>query len=155
MHFNFQVIRSTKSILDCLASQNAPSAYTSEDGKITWYPPSAKKLGNTVSVAKNNGNLGLHLLWQKYLLQISKGIGIEQAKVITGNPEFASPSSAINTFLRASSEKEGEKLLTGIQVRPSASSKDFMSLSARSNVGVDISKKVYHMMTTEDGNLII
>ena len=129
--------------------------YSSEDGKIIWYPPSAKKIGNTVAVAKNNGHLGLHLLWQKCLLQISKGMGIEQTKIITSNPDFASPASTIKTFLRASDEKEGEKMLTAIQVRPSASAKDFMSLSARSNVGNEISKKVYRMMTTEDGNILI
>ena len=129
--------------------------YTSEDSQITWYPPSAKKIGTTVAVAKNNGHLGLHLLWQKYLMQISKGIGIEQAKVITSHPDFASPTATIQTFLQANSDKEGEKLLTGIHIRPSASSKDFMSLSARSSVGADVSKKVYHMMTTEDGNVII
>ena len=82
-------------------------------------------------------------------MQISKGLGIEQAKVITSHPEFASPSATIDTFLKASDEKEGEKILTNIQVRPSASSRDFMSLSARSTVGAEISKKVYHMMTAE------
>ena len=138
-----------------MATTHAPSMYTSEDGKITWYPPSSKKIGNTVAVAKNNGNIGLHLLWQKGLLQISKGMGIEQAKVITSNPDFASPASTIKTLLAASSEKEGEKILTNVQVRPSASSKDFMSLSARSSVGAEISKKFYHMMTTEDGKLLI
>ena len=128
--------------------------YTSTDGQISWYPPSAKKIGTTVAVAKNNGHLGLHLLWQKYLMQISKGIGIEQAKVITSNPDFSSPTTTIQTFLQAN-DKEGEKLLTAIHVRPTASSKDFMSLSARSSVGAEISKKVYRMMTTEDGNVII
>ena len=149
------MLRSTKSILDCLATAQPPSMYQSDDGKITWYPPSAKKIGNTVAVAKNNGHLGLHLIWQKGLMQISKGLGIEQAKVITSHPEFASPSATIDTFLKASDEKEGEKILTNIQVRPSASSRDFMSLSARSTVGAEISKKVYHMMTAEDGNLFL
>ena len=129
--------------------------YTSIDGQITWYPPSAKKIGTTVAVAKNNDHLGLHLLWQKCLMQISKGMGIEQAKVITSNSDFTSPATTIDTFLQADNEKEGEKLLTGIHIRPTASSKDFMSLSARSNVGSEISKKVYRMMTTEDGNTII
>ena len=142
-------------MLDCLGSAQPPSMYRSEDGKITWFPPSAKKIGNTVAVAKNNGHLGLHLIWQKCLMQISKGMGIEQAKVITSHPEFASPSAAIETFLNANDEKEGEKILTNVQVRPSASSRDFMSLSARSTVGAEISKKVYHMMTTEDGNLFL
>ena len=83
--------------------------YTSKDGKITWYPPPAKKIGTTVAVAKNSGHLGLHLLWQKSLMQISKGMGIEQTKVITSHPDFASPSSAIQTFLGSNSEKEGER----------------------------------------------
>ena len=138
-----------------MATTYAPSMYTSADGKIKWYPPAAKKIGNTVAVAKNNGHLGLHLIWQKSILQISKGIGIEQAKVITSNPDFASPASTIKTLMGASSEKEGEQILTNVQVRPSASSKDFMSLSARSSVGAEISKKFYHMMTTEDGNIFI
>ena len=129
--------------------------YTSEDGKITWYPPPPKKIGSTVAVAKNSGNLGLHLLWQKSLMQISKGMGIEQAKIITSQSDFASPSTAIQTFIRANTDKEGEKLLTAIQVRPNASAKDFMSLSARSNVGADISRKVYRMMTAEDGDIYI
>lgn len=149
-----QVIRSTKSVLDCLASTSAPSVYSSVDGQITWYP-SAKKIGPTVAVSKNDSHLGLQLLWQKHLMQISKGINIEQAKVITAHPNFSSPATTIQTFLEADSEKEGEKLLTGIQVRPTASSKDFMSLGARSNVGTDTSKKVFRMMTATDGNMII
>ena len=88
-------------------------------------------------------------------MQISKGMGIEQAKVITSHADFASPSATIETFMKTNDEKEGEKILTNIQVRPSASSKDFMSLSARSTVGAEISKKIYHMMTTEDGNLFL
>ena len=88
-------------------------------------------------------------------MQISKGINIEQAKVITAHPNFSSPATTIQTFIETGSDKEGEKLLTGIQVRPTASSKDFMSLGARSNVGADTSKKVFRMMTATDGNTII
>merc|ERR1712150_228632 len=116
-----QVLRSTKSVLDCLASPQVPSMYKSDDGKITWAPPSAKKIGNTVAVSKNSGHLGLHLIWQKCLMQISKGLGIEQAKVITSHADFASPSATIDTFMKANDDKEGEKILTNIQVRPSAS----------------------------------
>ena len=148
-------MRTTKSVVDCLGTPQPPTTYYSTDKQISWQPPPAKKIGTTVAVAKNNGHLGLNLVWQKSLLQISKGIGIEQAKIITSHSEYASPCSAIETFLKADSIKDGEKQLANIQVRPNASQKDFMSLSARNTVGAEISKKVYHMMTTDDGNSFI
>ena len=45
---------------------------------------------------------------------ISKGMGIEQAKIITSQSDFASPSTAIQTFISANTDKEGEKLLERI-----------------------------------------
>ncbi len=61
------------------------------DENPDWYP---RKSGPPVSVNKNK--VGLVNLYQRYLMQVSKGVNIEQAKVISSDPGFASIDRLVN-----------------------------------------------------------
>ena len=65
---------------------------------VNWYP---KKSGPPATVTKNESHTGLHLLWQKHLQQVSKRVGIEQAKVIASDPDFQSPHRLFETYRQA------------------------------------------------------
>ena len=65
---------------------------------VNWYP---KKTGPPATVTKNESHTGLHLLWQKHLQQVSKRVGIEQAKVIASDPDFQSPHRLFETYRQA------------------------------------------------------
>ena len=134
------VVRATKSV----AEAETTKSYV--DGDIDWFP---KKSGPPVGIAKNESHLGLFQLWQKHLMQITKRLGIEQAKVIVDDPRFSSPKNLFQTY---EDNPSGEQLLQHKQIRPSGSSKDVQSLGSGQSIGPDTSKKVYAMFTSMDGH---
>jgi len=147
-------VRATKSVLDAVTKDDF--TYVVTDGatgeeRINWYP---KKAGPPAQVTKNDSHTGLHLLWQKHLQQISKRVGIEQAKVIASDPDFQSPKNLFETYRRCASRGgEGETLLQHKQTRPSGSSRDVASLGSGQSLGPDISKKVHTMFTVKGDGL--
>jgi len=145
-------VRATKSVIDAATKEDYAYIVTDElsgDQVVNWYP---KKSGPPATVTKNESHTGLHLLWQKHLQQVSKRVGIEQAKVIASDPDFQSPHRLFETYRRASDER-GESLLQSKQVRPSGSSRDIASLGSGACLGPDISKKVHTMFTVKGDGL--
>ena len=72
------VSRATKSVLELLEHRNS-STYISGfheegngSGASVWYP------GKSESVSVNKNKVGLTNLWQRYLMEISKNIGVEK-----------------------------------------------------------------------------
>jgi len=144
------VVRATKSILEKAADTSRP--YSCDQGQFTWFP---KKSGNPVAVVKNDSHTGLYSLWQKQLTQISKRLGIEQAKVITEDRRFGSPKALFETY-EAATSSGGETLLQSKPCRPSGSSRDVQSHGAGQCLGPDTSKKVHHMFTVKgDGSTFL
>ena len=146
-----KVIRLTKSILElinhrsCLASEEDTGFYGS------WYP---KRSGPPISINKNK--VGLNNLWQRYLMQVSKSVNVEQAKVIANCPEFSSLHRAFRTYANCDDEKEAISMLSNKALRPAGASKDALSLgNKRPCVGPETSKKRFKVLTSTDPDLKI
>ena len=139
------VIRSTKSMLE----MSCNSTDTFEHGDMSWYP---KKVGPPVSVSKNESHVGLFQLWQKQMMQISKRLGIEQAKVITMDPKYNSPTNCFETY---EDHPDGALMLADKRLRPSGSNQDIRSLGSGQCIGPDISRKLFTMMTSLDGKAFL
>jgi len=145
------IVRASRSVLDAVSKDDYDYVVQDPDTgveRVNWYP---KKSGPPAQVTKNDSHTGLHLLWQKHLQQISKRVGIEQAKVIASDPSFQSPTCLFDTFRRHGSA--GETLLQSKQTRPSGSSRDIASLGSGQCLGPDISKKVHTMFTVKGDGL--
>ena len=145
------IVRASRSVLDAVSKDDYDYVVQDPDTgveHVNWYP---KKSGPPAQVTKNDSHTGLHLLWQKHLQQISKRVGIEQAKVIASDPSFQSPTCLFDTFRRHGSA--GETLLQSKQTRPSGSSRDIASLGSGQCLGPDISKKVHTMFTVKGDGL--
>ena len=143
-----KVIRATTSILKLIEHRGSlPMNDEDELSYGSWYP---KKSGPPVTVNKNK--LGLNNLWQRYLMQVSKGLNIEQAKVISADPAFATIDRAHETYEECyGDEKKAIELLSGKSIRPSGATKDKISLGqSRPCIGPETSRKVHKVLTCLD-----
>ena len=142
------ISKATKSVLELLSQRGANETSDEPSNLGSWYP---KKSGPPVSVNKNK--IGLTNLWQRYLMQISKGVNIEQAKVISSDPGFASVHRATNTYANCFDEKSAIGLLSGKSVRPAGATKDSLALgSSKPSVGQETSRKVYKILSSTNGS---
>lgn len=152
-----KVVKSTKSILELIQHRaTLPTADVNnaddEDDLGAWYP---RKSGPPVSVNKNK--VGLTNLWQRYLMQVSKGVNVEQAKVITADTGFATIEATIRSYAGChNDERMAVDLLIGKTLRPSGATKDSLSLgNKRPSVGQETSRKIYKVLTSIDADLKI
>ena len=142
------ISKATKSVLELLSQRGANETSDEPSNLGSWYP---KKSGPPVSVNKNK--IGLTNLWQRYLMQISKGVNIEQAKVISSDPGFASIHRATETYSNCFDEKSAIGLLSGKSVRPAGATKDSLALgSSKPSVGQETSRKVYKILSSTNGS---
>ena len=141
-----KVIKATKSMLELIQHR---STLTDEEEPATgsWYP---KKSGPPVTVNKNK--VGLTNLWQRYLMQVSKSLNIEHAKVISADPNFASIDRAHESYEDCyGDEKKAIELLSGKSIRPNGATKDKISLGqSRPCIGPETSRKVHKALTCLD-----
>lgn len=158
-----RVIKSTKSILELvqqrssLPKDGSSSGATGDEDQVSidgcygsWYP---KKSGPPISVNKNK--IGLANLWQRYLMQVSKGVNVEQAKVISADPDFSSLSRTFRTYSNCD-EKQAIDLLSNKTLRPNGATKDAISLgNKRPCVGPETSRKVFKVLTSTDPECIV
>ena len=143
-----KVVRNTKSVLELIQHRaTLPMNNEEESSYGSWYP---KKSGPPVTVNKNK--VGMNNLWQRYLMQISKGLNIEHAKVISADPAFASIDRALETYDECGGdEKKAIELLSGKSIRPNGATKDKISLGqSRPCVGQETSRKVHKVLTCLD-----
>ena len=99
-----------------------------------------------MSVSKNK--VGLNKLWQKYLMQISQNVNVEQAKVISNESEFSSLNRAVTSYSNClNDEKQAVELLSKKALRPNGATKDSLTLgNKRPSVGVETSRKVFKVL---------
>ena len=144
-----KVVRTTKSVLELIQHRaTLPMNSEEESSYGSWYP---KKSGPPVTVNKNK--VGMSNLWQRYLMQVSKGLNIEHAKVISADPAFASIDRALETYDACEDEKKAIELLSGKSIRPNGATKDKISLGqSRPCVGQETSRKVHKVLTCLDPN---
>ena len=138
-----RVCKTTKSVLESI---KPPEDFGS------WYP---KEVKQSVSVGKKK--VGLNKLWQRCLMQISQNVNVEQAKVISNEPEFSSLNNAIKTYENClHDEKQAVELLSNKALRPNGATKDSLTLgNKRPSVGVETSRKIFKTLTTLDPELEI
>lgn len=112
------------------------------NNKFDWYVMGDNR--NTVRVDKD-GN-GLRRLWQQQLCQFNLS-SLEIAEAICS--VYPSPSDLVETYMNCTYD-EGLHLLKDIPIRRAAG-----PLTAVRKVGPELSKKIYLMFTSEDGENIL
>lgn len=147
-----RALRTTKSILELIQMRSTLPTNNDEDDLSSygsWYP---KKSGPPVSVSKNK--IGLHNLWQRYLMQTSKTLNIEHAKVIAADPGFASIDRTMDTYAPClNDEKKAVELLSTKPLRPAGATIAGPALGrSRPSVGPETSRKVFKVLTSLDAN---
>ena len=145
-----EILRATKSVVHTATIQNDEVFVTGVND--VWIP---RKSGPPVAISNTGGQyVGLLLLWQRHLMQISKAIGCEQAKVISTDDNFSSPTQCIQTYENCPTQKEGELVLSkSCVIRPPGAVKDLLALrGSRPNIGPDTSRKVYRVMSSTNGD---
>ncbi|XP_020289793.1 crossover junction endonuclease EME1 [Pseudomyrmex gracilis] len=111
----------------------------SQENKFDWYATGDNR--NTVRVDRN-GN-GLKRLWQQQLCQFNL-CGLEIAEAICA--VYPSPARLFKAYENCTPE-EGMNLLKDIPIRRAAG-----PLTAVRKVGPELSKKIYIMFTSENGD---
>ncbi|EFN82754.1 crossover junction endonuclease EME1 [Harpegnathos saltator] len=112
------------------------------ENKFDWYVMGDNR--NTVRVNKN-GN-GLKRLWQQQLSQFNLS-SLEIAEAIC--TVYSSPAKLIKAYRNCTPE-EGMNLLKDIPIRRAAG-----PLTAVRKVGPELSKKMYVMFTSQDGDALL
>lgn len=112
------------------------------NNKFDWYVMGDNR--NTVRVDKD-GN-GLRRLWQQQLCQFNLS-SLEIAEAICS--VYPSPSDLVEAYMNCTVD-EGLNLLKDIPIRRAAG-----PLTAVRKVGPELSKKIYLMFTSEDGENIL
>ena len=137
-----KVCKTTKSVLESI---KPPEDFGS------WYP---KEVKQSVSVGKKK--VGLNKLWQRCLMQVSQSVNVEQAKVISNEPEFSSLNNAMKTYENCLDKKQAVELLSNKALRPNGATKDSLTLgNKRPSVGVEKSRKIFKALKTLDPELEI
>ena len=94
-----------------------------------------------MTVGKNK--VGLNKLWQRYLMEISQNVNVEQAKVISADQDFSSLNRAVKSYSNCMhDEKRAVEILSKKALRPNGATKDSLTLgNKRPSVGVETSRQ--------------
>ncbi|XP_012278183.1 crossover junction endonuclease EME1 isoform X2 [Orussus abietinus] len=112
------------------------------EDKLDWYAKCDNR--DTVQVDKE-GN-GLKRLWQQQLCQFHLAT-LETAEAIS--KVYGSPLQLMDAYMKCT-PTEGQKLLKDIPVRRAAG-----PLTTARKIGPELSKKIYTMFTSEDGEALL
>ena len=89
-------------------------------------------------------------------MQVSQNVNVEQAKVISNEPEFSSLNNAMNTYENCLDKKQAVELLSNKALRPNGATKDSLTFgNKKPSVGVETSRKIFKALTTLNPELEI